>query len=65
MMYLLWVLMIRDKVGKPQNATPGEIDGLPSALQLPGMAAFMAQRSAAAGGSGNTAAEQLKAAMTM
>ncbi len=39
--------------------------GLPAAMQLPGMAAFMAQRStaaAAAPGSG-VAAEQLKAAM--
>lgn len=50
---------------------PGGIDGmgLPAAMQLPGMAAFMAQRStaaavpAAAGSGSGVAAEQLKAAM--
>lgn len=44
--------------------------GLPAAMQLPGMAAFMAQRSTAAAGAtasgagSGVAAEQLKAAMT-
>lgn len=48
----------------------GGIDGmgLPAAMQLPGMAAFMAQRSTAAAGAtgagSGVAAEQLKAAMT-
>lgn len=46
--------------------------GLSAAMQLPGMAAFMAQRSTAAAGTlgagaggGGVAAEQLKAAMAM
>eukprot|EP00903_Cladosiphon_okamuranus_P021627 g19885.t1 len=59
------------KVGRPHNTdsgVSGGIDGmgLPAAMQLPGMAAFMAQRSTAAAGAAGSgvAAEQLKAAMT-
>ncbi|CAM9393561.1 unnamed protein product [Ectocarpus sp. 4 AP-2014] len=61
------------KVGRPHNTDSGvaggiEGMGLPAAMQLPGMAAFMAQHStSAAGGAQGTgvAAEQLKAAMGM
>ena len=65
---------VQPQVGRPHNTASGVaggIDGmgLSSAMQLPGMAAFMAQRSAAAavptsGGAG-VAAAQLKAAMAM
>ena len=67
-----FVLSVGVLVGVRSSTHAGGIDGmgLSSAMQLPGMAAFMAQRSAAAasvpttGGVG-VAAAQLKAAMAM
>ncbi|CAN0414039.1 unnamed protein product, partial [Ectocarpus sp. 12 AP-2014] len=61
------------KVGRPHNTDSGvaggiEGMGLPAAMQLPGMAAFMAQHSTSAAGGAQgsgVAAEQLKAAMGM
>lgn len=50
----------------PVSGVADAVAGLPAAMQLPGMAAFMAQRQGAqalTGGAGGVAALQLKAAM--